>query len=196
MTDVAVDPRIERTRAVVLEATLDELAEVGYGPLTIEAIARRAGVSKATIYRHWAGKLDLVADAVARLKQMPQPPDVDDHRARIAGLLRSLAEHVGTSRAAACIPALIEASLRDAAVREFHVRTSAERLAFITSLLDDAVADGALAQHADTRRLAELLVSPIFFRKLMAPEPFPTDEVDALVDEVLGPYWAPATARR
>src|SRR5262249_39485671 len=63
-----VDPRIERSRAVILEATLDELADVGYGAFTVEGVARRAGVSKATVYRHWDGKLELVADAVSRLK--------------------------------------------------------------------------------------------------------------------------------
>src|SRR4029450_13783209 len=54
-----VDPRVERSRRVILEATLGELGEVGYGTLTIEAVAARAGVGKSTIYRHWPGKLEL-----------------------------------------------------------------------------------------------------------------------------------------
>ena len=78
MTGSVPDPRIERSRRVILEATLDELADGGYGALTVEGVARRANVGKATIYRHWDGKTDLVADAVATLKQMVQPPDTDD----------------------------------------------------------------------------------------------------------------------
>ena len=46
-----LDPRIVRSRRVILEATIDELAEAGYGAMTIESVAKRAGVGKATIYR-------------------------------------------------------------------------------------------------------------------------------------------------
>src|SRR5580692_11427023 len=51
-----------RMRAAVLAATLAELADTGYAALTIEAIARRAGVHKTTIYRHWPDRESLVAD--------------------------------------------------------------------------------------------------------------------------------------
>lgn len=66
-----MNPRIDRSRTTILEAILDELAEAGYGALTIEWSARRAGASKATVYRHRPGKLDLVVDAVTRLEQGP-----------------------------------------------------------------------------------------------------------------------------
>lgn len=183
------NPRIERSRAAILEATLDELAESGYGALTIESVARRAGASKATVYRHWTGKLDLVADAVACLKQMPQPPDTADRYERIVGYLEAVADHVANGRFAACVPAIVEASLTDPAVREFHVRTSAERLGFGARLLDEAKASGHLDVGVYTAAVAERLVAPIFFRRLMAERPFPPGDVRALVDGVVGPYW-------
>lgn len=183
------DPRVERTRAVVLDATLRELADVGYGAMSIESVARRAGASKATIYRHWDGKVDLVADAVTMLKRMPQPPDVDDPYERIVGLVEAVADHVANSQYAACVPALIEASLHDEAVREFHVRTSAERLAFGASILDEAKAAGHLPHDIDTVALTERLIAPVFFRRILLAEPFPVDEVRALVDGIVGPYW-------
>ena len=186
-----LDPRIERTRRVVFEATLDELAELGYGALTIEGVARRAGVGKATIYRHWDGKLDLVADAVTTLKEAVRPPETDDHRERIGGMISALAEHLAGSRFSACMPALIEASERDPAVREFHHRTSAERRALMVGLLDDARAAGHLPVDIDTALLAELLVGPIFLRKLTSPTPFPPDQVDELLAMVLDPHWRP-----
>ena len=48
---------------VILRAAVEELADVGYGRVTIESIATRAGVGKSTIYRHWRDKLALIADA-------------------------------------------------------------------------------------------------------------------------------------
>ena len=189
MSPPEVDPRIERSREVILEATLEELAEVGYGAFTVEGVARRAGVSKATVYRHWDGKLELVTDAIARLKHMVQPPDTTDHRERIAGLLRGIADMLANSRFASCVPAVVSAAERDDALREFHHRSSAERRAFCVGLLDEARDAGHLEPGFDTALLAELLVSPIFFRRLMTPDPFPPDDVDKLLAAVLDPHW-------
>jgi TetR/AcrR family transcriptional regulator of autoinduction and epiphytic fitness len=173
MSPPEVDPRIERSRAVILEATLDELADVGYGAFTVEGVARRAGVSKATIYRHWA----------------VQPPDTGDHRERIAGLLRGIAEMLAGSRFASCVPAVISAAQRDEGLRDFHHSSSAERRKFMVGMLDAARDAGHLDATIDTNLLAELLVAPIFFRRLMTPTPFPPSEVDRLLELVLDPHW-------
>lgn len=190
MVTTDIDPRVERSRQVILEATLDELARSGYGALTIEAVARRAGVSKATVYRHWDGKLELISDALTKLKQLVQPPpDTDDHRARIVGVLEALAEMLASSRFAECMPALVSAAQHDSSLRQFHLTSCAERRRFTIGLLDAAKQAGHLEPTADTAQLAELIVAPIFFRRLMSPEPFPATEVERLVDAVLGPHW-------
>jgi AcrR family transcriptional regulator len=189
VTPPDVDPRIERSRAVILEAALDELAEAGYGAFSVEGVARRAGVSKATIYRHWDGKLELVTDAIAKLKQMVPLPETDDLRERIAGMLRGLAEMLASSRFAACMPAVVSAAERDPALREVHHQSGAERRAYFVGLLDAAREEGHLAPETDTEQLAELLVAPIFFRRLMTPDPFPPAEIDNLLATVLDPIW-------
>src|SRR5829696_9981907 len=98
------DPRVERSRRVILEAVLDELGEVGYGALTIEAVAARAGVGKSTIYRHWPGKLALIADAFQSLNVQPAPPEEGaSPRERITRLLHHLVERTVDSPFAACI---------------------------------------------------------------------------------------------
>src|ERR671912_893389 len=84
------DPRVERSRRVILEAVLDELGEVGYGALTIEAVAARAGVGKSTIYRHWPGKLELIEDAIATLKAGLAVPTEGTVTARVVALLRQV----------------------------------------------------------------------------------------------------------
>ncbi len=189
MGETPVDPRVERSRAVILDAALDELAALGYGAMTIEGVARRAGVSKATLYRQWDGKLDLVGDAVALLKQRVQPDTDGDVRTRIVSLLRSLAELCGSSRFSSCMPAIVGAAEHDEAVREFHHRTSAERRAVLVGMLDEAVGLGRLDADADTALLAELLVGPLFLRRLMSPTAFPPADVERVVSTVLDPYW-------
>ena len=60
-------PRSEEAHQAILDATLELLIEVGFSALTVEGVAQRAGVGKATIYRRWASKLPLVVEAFGRL---------------------------------------------------------------------------------------------------------------------------------
>jgi AcrR family transcriptional regulator len=185
MVDTSQDPRIERSRRVILEAVLDELGEIGYGALTIEGVAARAGVGKSTIYRHWSGKLALVEDAFRTLKAQAVIPDSGPIRDRIIAFLEELATLVEESTYSACMPALIDAAERDPQVRAFHCEFSAERRAVLVDVLRDAVANGELPRETDPDLLTDALVGPIVLRRLMSYEPFHPTQVPALVDQVL-----------
>jgi len=185
MVDAELDPRIERSRRVILEAVLEELGSVGYGALTIESVAARAGVGKSTIYRYWPGKLALVEDAFRTLKAKVLVPDEGTFRERITGFLTQLATLIEESTYSACMPALIDAAERDPQVREFHCAFSAERLAVLVDALREAVAAGDLPKDTDPEMLADALVGPIVMRRLMYAEVFDPKLVPALVDQVL-----------
>jgi TetR/AcrR family transcriptional regulator of autoinduction and epiphytic fitness len=187
------DPRVERSRRVILEAVLDELGAVGYGTLTIEGVAARAGVGKSTIYRHWSGKLDLVEDAFRTLKAPVQAPEEGTLRERVTGLLELVACLVEQSTYSACMPALIEAAEHDEQVRDLHRRFSAERRAILIDLLRDAVDDGELPSDTDPELLGDALVGPIVLRRLMLYEPLDPAIVPKLVDQLLP---APPGGRR
>jgi AcrR family transcriptional regulator len=118
-----LDPRIERS-CMVLSAAVQELAEVGYGRVTIESIAARAGVGKSSIYRHWPDKLAPIADAFETFHEL-MVPDLGDLPVRdaVALLLGHVAEVVVDSTFSRCIPALIEGAERGQRVREFHHAT-------------------------------------------------------------------------
>lgn len=181
------DPRIERSRRVVLTAALEELGDVGYGAFTIESVAARSGVAKSTIYRHWLGKLVLIADALATLNHQPDPdPDGESPRERVERLVRHLAEVFTSSTLSACIPALIEAAERDPAVREFlHSYNRQRRQALI-----DTIAEGVAAEDfpadLDPETAALMLVGPIIYRRVMTADPLEPSEVSALIETVLG----------
>jgi AcrR family transcriptional regulator len=181
------DPRVERSRRVILEAVLDELGAVGYGALTIESVAARAGVGKSTIYRHWAGKLELVEDAFRTLKAPIVAPEGGTLRERVLSVLEQVACLVQESTYSACMPALIEASERDPKVRAFHLSFSAERRAVLVGLLRDAVTAGELPPSTDPELLADALVGPILLRRLMLAEPVEPGIAAELVDQLLPP---------
>jgi TetR/AcrR family transcriptional regulator, regulator of autoinduction and epiphytic fitness len=179
------DPRVERSRRVILEAVLEELGEVGYGALTIEAVAARAGVGKSTIYRHWPGKLELVEDAFRTLKASVDVPAEGSLHDRVVAVIEQVACLVEQSTYSTCMPALIDAAERDPKVREFHNRFSAERRAVLVGLLRDAIGTGELPATADPELLADALVGPILLRRLMLGEPVDPALASALVDQVL-----------
>lgn len=184
-TAAAQDPRVERSRRVILEAVLEELGAVGYGPLTIEAVAARAGVGKSTIYRHWAGKLALVEDAFRTLKAPVSPPPEGPLHDRVIAVIEQIACLIEESTYSTCMPALIDAAERDANVRAFHNRFSAERRAVLVQLLHDAVASGELPAATDPAILADALVGPIIMRRLMLGEPVGPAIAREIVDQLL-----------
>ena len=186
------DPRVERSRRVILEAVLDELGEVGYGAMTIEGVAARAGVGKSTIYRHWPGKLELVEDAFRTLKASVVIPEHGSLRDRVVDVIEQVSTLIAASTYSACMPALIDAAERDPKVRDFHNRFSAERRAALVDVLRDAVETGELPPRTDPEILADALVGPIVLRRLMLEQPMDPGLAAALVDQILP---APVAAR-
>ena len=180
-----VDPRVERSRRVILEAVLEELGEVGYGAFTIEGVAARAGVGKSTIYRHWGGKLELVEDAFRTLKAQAKVPETGSFRERVVGYLQELAGLVAESVYSTCMPALIDAAERDPGVREFHSRFSADRRAVLVELLRSGIESGDLPGSTDPELLADALVGPIVMRRLLMGAPCAVELVPRLVEQIL-----------
>ncbi|HEY3141026.1 MAG TPA: TetR/AcrR family transcriptional regulator [Acidimicrobiales bacterium] len=181
------DPRIERSREVVLAATLELLAEVGYGELTIEAVSARSGVAKSTIYRHWSGKLQLVTEAFTELRgfgdDVPPPGPVRD---RVGALLHEMASKVkDPSWRLACVPALIDASSRSAEVAAVCAQLAERGAARLIGILDEAKAAGELPKSTDTSVLADALTGPILLRALFHRPEIPPEAVDALVTQLL-----------
>lgn len=182
-----MDPRVERSRRLIRQAALDELGEVGYGAVTMESVAARAGVAKTTVYRHWPDKLALIADAFETFHEEMVPSiESGPHRDRVERLVRHVAEVVVDSTFSVCIPALIEGAERDPRVRRFHHRYAAERRQGLVDAIAEGMAAGELPAGVDPELAALALLGPIFYRRLMASQPFDPAQAGELVDLVLG----------
>lgn len=171
------------------QAALRELAASGLGGFTIESVAARAGVGRSTVYRHWTGKLDLIADALETLNEQPSPRSGgDDGGAREGAeiILRHLAENLADPEFSAVVPALVEASERDAAVRDFHVRYASRRRRRLTETIRAGVDSGELPPTVDPEMASLALAGAVFYRRLVACDPLDPALVPDLVDAVLG----------
>jgi len=184
----ALDPRVERSKHVILLAALEELGTVGYGGFAIERVAARAGVGKSTIYRHWRDKLALIADAFQTLHEERDPPlDAGTPRENIERILRHVAEVVVSSDFSACMPALIDAAERDPELRKFHHHFQNEARRPLVALIAAGIASGDFPAQLDAELAASALLGTIFFRRLMTAEPFDPSRAGELVATVLGP---------
>src|SRR6185437_2479598 len=186
--DARPDPRVARSRQVILSAALAELGELGYGGFTIESVASRAGVGKSTIYRHWPDKLSLIADAFAHLHESGGPDlSHGTPREKLERILAHVADVLIASPFSTCLPAMIDAAERDAALRAFHHRFQAEARKPTVALLASGIASGDFPADRDPELTAQALLGAIFFRRLMTESPFAPEHTGALVDTVLGP---------
>jgi AcrR family transcriptional regulator len=185
--ETRIDPRVERSRIVILRAAVEELGERGFGSFTIESVAARAGVGKSTIYRHWPDKLALIADAFETFHERMAPPiEGRSARAAVELLVRHVAEVVVDSAFSRAIPALIEGAERDPRVRDFHHRYSAERRQALIDLIAGGVAAGEFPAHTDPELATLALLGALYYRRLMSGDPFDPERAGELVDAVLG----------
>ncbi len=120
-------PRSLEADRAILRATVDLLADEGYGGVTMEGAAARAGVGKATVYRRWPSKDDLAVAAMERLYaiEMPQP-DTGSIRTDLAESYRAVLSFVGSAEGLAYLRMAVAESVRDERIAALY-RTATER---------------------------------------------------------------------
>ena len=147
-------PRNEGAEGAVTDAILACLVEEGYAGMSIERVAARAGVSRATVYRRWPTKAEMVIDAIRRRSfDQVQVTDTGDVRADLESLLTQVQGCMSSEHA--IIQALHVEQRRHAELGEvFRTRFVAERRAVVEALLRRAVERGQLAAGSDIELLA------------------------------------------
>lgn len=182
-----VDPRVTRTRRVVLAAVLEELAEVGHADFTIESVAARCGVGKSTIYRHWDGKPELIIDAMHALNTQPPPEPDGPPRERVRQLLHHLTHAITDGSLGPAIPALVEAAERDPELRVLLNDYSTGRRRALVHAIALGIDTGHVDATIDPELAANALSGAIFYARLMTSTPMSGTAVDRLITTVLGP---------
>ncbi|HLG00690.1 MAG TPA: TetR/AcrR family transcriptional regulator [Acidimicrobiia bacterium] len=183
--DTSVDPRIQRSRAAVLEATVALLAELGWAGTTVEAVAERSGVAKTTIYRHWRSRDQLVLDALDGLLTPPAIEATGDLYADLVTMACALADALEQSAWSRVLPAVTEGAERNQQLAtRIAELTGVVRVSF-TRRLGAARDAGTLPAGADLGLMTHLLIDPLFVRRLLTRERSTTRFIEALVDGVL-----------
>jgi AcrR family transcriptional regulator len=182
-------PRSAQADQRILQATLEELAQVGFEALSIEAVAARAGVGKTTIYRRWPSKTELVLESIRMIHTQAPVVDTGNFRDDLLTILRS-AYHIDTPLVEQLVVKVIgEVKSNPEVVQVFMERHVRPRFQAIMQMIERAKARGELRQDVDTALIVGLAAGPYFFQILfggMAPMPASSSDLpEQMVDAIL-----------
>ncbi|GAA4745471.1 TetR/AcrR family transcriptional regulator [Gordonia alkaliphila] len=185
-TPKAGRPRdVDRDRALLV-ATGDLLAEVGYDRLTIDAVAGRCSAGKATVYRRWPSKAELVADAVALLHDSYDAPDTGDLREDLIAMAEQW--HDLDARRDAVIAGLLTAMAHDEPLRTaVQTAISQPRHACYRAVVDRAIADGQLSPDLDVDLIGAVFPALTFHQITVRAEPVDRSLIERIVDHLVLP---------
>jgi AcrR family transcriptional regulator len=180
-------PRKPETNAAILDAALDLFGEVGYEGMTVEAVAARAGVGKATIYRRWSSKDDLIIAAIQEVLTTVELPVLGDVRKTLINMVGGAIAFMNTSTAGSIFPRMAgEVAARTPLGVRYVEAIIGPRRTMVRAILSQAVADGVLRPNLDIALLADTLVGPIILRKILRElDSGPDDMPERLVDSLL-----------
>ncbi|MET7880806.1 TetR/AcrR family transcriptional regulator [Micromonospora profundi] len=180
-------PRSIRADEAIIEATLDLLAEGStVEALSIEAIASRAGVGKATIYRRWAGKDALLLDALRRLKGILPQPTGHSIRDDLILLVGAIGKNIDP-RAEKIMPCLVPAVNRSTDQYQLYQNIIAPRRQLMREVLRRGVDEGVLRADVDIEVTMALLTGPMLIQRVLqwSPDLNEVDLPERVVDAVL-----------
>ncbi|MGE0880777.1 MAG: TetR/AcrR family transcriptional regulator [Acidimicrobiia bacterium] len=186
-------PRDARVEHAILEAAIELAMESGNEAVTVDAVAQRAKVSKASLYRRWPTKEAMLLDAWRLLSEpfQPSPPDTGSLAGDLDELADIVAAHIGDERFAKCMPDLLAAARRNPELAPIVDTLLLERSERITSIFDRAIERGEIAADTDVDYAHDLLIGPLFLRASLG-KPVEERHVRLAVVAVL----AAVTARR
>lgn len=178
-------PRDPQADEQIVHAAVDVLTEQGFSGFTVEAVALRAGVGKATIYRRWANREELVTHVVAKFMTGIVAPDTGSIRGDLIEWFYGRYKKKSVLRNNQLMGhALVEASVNDeihALMRSF----SAKRRDAFFAVVQRAVARGELPENVDADVMLDLLSGAMLYRSMFTDATLTPASVAALVDVVL-----------
>jgi AcrR family transcriptional regulator len=182
-------PRDARATPAILAATLQVVADEGFAGFSVDKVAAQAGVGKATIYRRWPSKEDLIHEAFGQVVNDLPKPDTGTLRGDLIAFARELLQQMDAMPAMAqVIPALVAESAWDPRLQRVLDQLTAERDECGLDVIHRAKARGELPAEVDDGMLLDLSSGWFFWRKAVLKQEITDAEIEAVVDGMLGGF--------
>ncbi|WP_103379677.1 TetR/AcrR family transcriptional regulator [Pseudonocardia dioxanivorans] len=181
-----MDPRVERTRSVVMQTATDLLVEGGPGALTMDAVALRSGVAKTTIYRHWKSRDDLLAAVIeTAIPRLPEPDPEADVETSLRAAMRYSVDTLRHTEWARMLPAFIMLSQHETEIRAISERMEWQHNNVLAKLVRQAAEEGLVEGDVDVDEAIAHLQGPLMIAHLANLLPIDDQLADSLVDRFL-----------
>lgn len=182
-------------RSAVLRAALQELTAVGYRGLSLDGIARRAGVHRTTLYRRWGTREELLVEALLEHSAQRVPiPDTGSLREDLLALSRSIVANITTPEVEAVLRALVAEGGEDSIMSDASRQYWRARFDLARETVRRAMERGELPADTDPDFVIEALIGPLYLRLLITRLPIDNALAQRVVDLVLGGVLSPAGA--
>jgi AcrR family transcriptional regulator len=176
-------PRDARVDQQIVEATLAEVADKGFGGATIESIATRAGVGKAAIYRRWPNREALLQFVALQVSEVVTPADTGDLRADLVAIFAPFAGEFYEGGAGALLPDLVAEAARDPKIRDMVRHLAVERRSVAVAAFERAAARGELRRGVDIDTVVDMIAGSFLYRFLLLGDQ--PDDVAGAIDVAL-----------
>lgn len=183
----SVDPRVVRSRRLVLAAATELLVESGPRAVTVDAVSERSGVAKSTMYRHWDSRTALLVDVMSSNVPEVAVPDASLGFAEaLHSLVRDVAATLGTPEWARLLPALLSLQQHMPELRQLSEADHERKMGALKRVLDLGGAEGVLPGDIDASLVATVVIGPVMFAVLTGR----LDEIDAVADYAVDRFLA------
>jgi len=176
---------VDRTRATALSAAREVLISEGWDAVTQLRVAEVSGVGRATLYRHWPDRAQLLSDVLAAEELILHVEPSGDLRRDLRDHLRIYRDLLEDPAFGRVVTALVDRAEWEPAIRDVKARVAAQTLDYLRDLLEVGVRDGQLTKRVDAAEAAGQLLGPVTFRRLISTEPTPDGLIDRIVDDFL-----------
>ena len=181
-------PRDPSRDGVIRAAILRLLADVGYGALTMDAVASEAGVGKATIYRRWRTKQDLVVDTISELNRAEAAPaDTGSLKGDLRAMMHSLVSVITGPTGAATLSLLSTVPHQPALAQAFQSGPLAVWRQSFEEIWTRAEQRGEIRKGAGTSVIAETASALLVQRWLLTGRPVDDAYAEEVLDSVVLP---------
>lgn len=179
-----------RTRSVearqkALTAAQDVLGDLSVEGFTVEEVAKRSGVAKTTIYRHWQSGNTLMLDALDCMVHTFPVPDTGSLAGDLEVFMGEVLPVVSDPKLMKTMLGVLAAAVSDPEIAEIHQSMMAERMDPLRTMIEAAKERGELSTDLDTDLVIDVIEGPFFMRKMIRRQPIDESTICQMVDAIV-----------
>ena len=178
-------PRPKSSTEEILALTFQLIADHDVSGVSVDMIAARSGVSKATIYRRWRSREELIQATIDGMRRPARDPDTGSLRGDLAALLEELVEFLNRPVAGKVFAAFLNAAVRNPELSALNREMTRDVRSVYERAIQRAIERKELVSDVDVRLLIDMLISPFLYRLLVDNADARTADIEPVIDMIL-----------